>query len=58
MKSKSCNRAFAILLSLVLIIALLPTTVFAAGSTTITKKMSFQQLWRIRISQKFILQAT
>ena len=38
MKSKSCNRAFAILLSLVLIIALLPTTVFAAGSTTITKK--------------------
>lgn len=44
MKSKSCNRAFAILLSLVLIIALLPTTVFAAGSTTITKKMSFQQL--------------
>ncbi|MBM6921872.1 DUF1565 domain-containing protein [Phocea massiliensis] len=38
MKSKSCNRAFAILLSLVLIIALLPTTVFATGSTKVTEK--------------------
>ena len=38
MKSKSCNRAFAILLSLVFIITLFPTTVFAAGSTTITKE--------------------
>lgn len=58
MKSKSLNKVFVVLLSLVLIIALLPTTAFAAGSTTITKKMSFQQLWRIRKPQKFILQAT
>ena len=58
MKPKSLKKVFAGLLAFMLIVALLPTTVFAAGSTTITKKMSFQQLWRIRISQKFILQAT
>ena len=38
MQSKSLNKVFAVLLSLVLIIALLPTTAFAADSTTITKK--------------------
>ena len=38
MKSKSFSKAFAALLSLMLIVMLLPTTVFAAGSTTITKK--------------------
>lgn len=38
MKSKSHHKIFAVLLSFVLIVALLPATVFAAGSTTITKK--------------------
>ena len=58
MKSKSFSKAFAVLLSLMLIVTLFPTTVFAAGSTTITKKKTFQQLWKIRKSQKFMLQAT
>lgn len=38
MKSKLFSKAFAVLLSLMLIVTLFPTTVFAAGSTTITKK--------------------
>lgn len=38
MKPKSLKKVFAGLLAFMLIVALLPTTVFAAGSTTITKK--------------------
>ena len=38
MKPKSLKKVFAGLLAFMLIVALLPTTVFAAGSTTVTNK--------------------
>lgn len=38
MQSKSLNKVFAMLLSFMLIVALLPTTAFATGSTTVTIK--------------------
>lgn len=60
LQRKACSLLciLALLISLVPVSAWAGDEITAAGSTTITKKMSFQQLWRIRISQKYILQAT